>query len=226
MSSIYRFISFESFVDMMQRKDLAFVSPSKWEDPFESFIFKAIRTEQGRKNVSESLKKLGQDTHMAILDRFEHAVKGQCWTRTNESDALWRIYSYGNMSIRVEVDNEKIKELKNVKSYDVKYYGKLNLAIELEQIMSDNGNVISLNKAFCNKRNSFRHEEEVRLLTNIKLPNEEQVEYVSFENIDGFIKSVMLHPLAPNWFDETLKQFCKSNGLSYLGKSELYTFDL
>ena len=226
MGSIYRFISFESFVDIVQRKSLAFVSPSKWEDPYESFIFKAIRTDDGRSEVIEILRQLRQDTHIDILDNFEHIVKGQCWTQISESDALWRIYSYDNMSVRIEVDIENMKKLKNVKLFEVNYYEKLDLAKEVEQILSEDKNSISLFKAFCNKRDSFEHEKEIRLLTDIKTPNSDSIEYISFKDIEGFIKSVMLHPLAPNWFNDTLKEFCKLNNLEYIGKSKLYTFNV
>jgi len=50
----------------------------------------------------------------------------------------------------------------------------------------------------------------------------EPVLRVSFKDIPGFIKSVMLNPAAPNWFDETLKQYCEANELRYIGKSTLY----
>ena len=226
MSSIYRFVSFESFVDIIQRKELAFVSPSMWEDPFEGFIFKTIKDTVGRKNVLEGLERLNQATHMDVLDVCEHIVKGQCWTRTHESDAMWRIYSYSNMSIRIEVDREKINELKDVESHDVSYHDKLDLEVEMDQIISEDGNGLSLFKAFYNKRNAFSHEEEVRLFTAINPLNSNQVDYVSFKNIDGFIKSVMLHPLAPNWFGETLRNFCELNNLNYLGKSRLYDFEI
>jgi hypothetical protein len=226
MESIYRFVSFESFVDIIQRKSLAFVSPSKWEDPYESFIFKAIRTDEGHMKVVEMLKELGQDTHIAIFDNFEHIVKGQCWTKLPESDALWRIYSYDNMAVRIEVDIENAEKLKNVKLYEVNYHKKLDLEKEMEQILSEDKNSISLFKAFCNKRDSFEHEKEIRLLADIETPNSDSIEYISFKEIEGFIKSVMLHPLAPNWFNDTLKEFCKINNLQYIGKSELYTFNL
>lgn len=49
---------------------------------------------------------------------------------------------------------------------------------------------------------------------------------VSYSTIKDFIKSVMLHPLAPQWFDSTLKEYCKNNNINYLGKSKLYDLDL
>ncbi|WP_268055983.1 DUF2971 domain-containing protein [Clostridium estertheticum] len=197
---------------------------------------------------------------MAILKRFEYCVKGQCWTNNGESDALWRIYSNNNMAIRIEVEEEKINRLNNVTINEVKYINKLSLEAELQQMRADD--TLDVRKAFCSKRNEFRHENEVRLLSEINVDavlsdsikmqkrsleqlkmdgkiNETQYTHIltkvikfqgepklnkaiSFEHIDGFIKSVMLHPLAPKWFEDTLKFFCETHKLNYVGKSKLY----
>jgi hypothetical protein len=42
MKGIYRFVAFESFVDIVQRQALSFVSPSTWDDTYEGFIFRRI----------------------------------------------------------------------------------------------------------------------------------------------------------------------------------------
>ena len=34
----------------------------------------------------------------------------------------------------------------------------------------------------------------------------------------------MLHPQAPDWFNDTLKMLCKEKKLTYHGKSKLYEF--
>lgn len=36
---LYKFMSFYSFVDLIQSKSLNFVRPKVWEDPYEGFIF-------------------------------------------------------------------------------------------------------------------------------------------------------------------------------------------
>lgn len=47
--SLYRFLSFESFVDIIQSKSLKLIQPKLWEDPYESYLLKAIKSEEGRK---------------------------------------------------------------------------------------------------------------------------------------------------------------------------------
>ena len=45
---------------------------------------------------------------------------------------------------------------------------------------------------------------------------------VSYAHIPGFIAGVMVHPLAPNWFVDIVKEYCASNNIPFDGKSELY----
>ncbi len=67
-----------------------------------------------------------------------------------------------------------------------------------------------------------RGEEIDKLVKKINSNLQEKIQYVSFSEIDDFIESVMLNPFAPEWFNETMKTFCESNNLRYLGKSTLY----
>jgi hypothetical protein len=45
---------------------------------------------------------------------------------------------------------------------------------------------------------------------------------IDLENVPGFVRSVMLHPMAPAWFDATLATYCALSGIQYSGKSKLY----
>lgn len=49
---------------------------------------------------------------------------------------------------------------------------------------------------------------------------------VPFRHIDNFIKSVLLNPLSPDWFDDTLRAYCENNKINYLGKSDLYSLKI
>ena len=57
----------------------------------------------------------------------------------------------------------------------------------------------------------------------VLIAQNQKVKYISFSQINNFISSVMLHPLATGWMDETVKEFCARNNINYFGKSKLYT---
>lgn len=54
--------------------------------------------------------------------------------------------------------------------------------------------------------------------------NEPKTKDISIGEPSNFIDSIMLNPLAPDWFDKTLNQYCEKSNLNYIGKSKLYDF--
>lgn len=269
-NSIYRFLSFDSFVDLIQRKELAFVHHDLWEDPYEGFLFKAITDPEGLKRIDAILKKHSfrdSEFFKATLLLMRDCMHGQSWSQCPESDALWRIYAHENKSIRIEVKKENISQLKEVTQNEIIYSDFYDLEEEILSMIGNNK--VHLGKVLLRKRTAFKHEEEIRLLTNVDLSylkdnktaeqralmnkglqvlrdrgqiseaefqtgwsnnnktiNPDKVKYIGFKHIDNFIESILLHPLSPDWFVETVQMYCKLNNIRYLGKSKLYTFSI
>ena len=247
---IYKFMSFPAFVDMVQRKALHFVLPSEWEDTEEtSFVY------EWAGGLDSAINK-----YMALI--LVNRTYAQSWTWLDESDAMWRIYSFDNQSLRIKVDVSSINQLNGVKMIRVEYSDSLIPYPKAELSHSE-----MLMKYIAQKRKAFEHEKEVRLLYLDKIQEEkiepsirnvyyflkgktgniedvdidkinldefkEYVEYsnicgerrtheVSFESISGFIKGVMVHPLAPDWYVNTVKSYCELNNIPFEGKSDLY----
>ncbi|UOR12634.1 hypothetical protein [Halobacillus amylolyticus] len=253
MSKIYRFISFESFVDMIMKQSLTFVHPTLWDDPYELNLIES----KFKKTIDSSDSISTERALETILQQIiTNKLYCQSWTKLNESDALWRIYNNNNTSVRIEVDLNDISKLENVEDLEVEYVDDPITIVEKDSFYD----LIKI------KRKAFAHENEIRLLTHYKFNGTEDakehikdylklsgdyesnknsgIEEISTEveriisklnlnqkdktfqvyygHIDNFIKSVMLNPFAPEWFNGTLRMFCEQNGINYLGKSELY----
>ena len=151
--SLYRYMSFESFVDTVQRKQLHFVHPSEFEDPLEfQYLQKMCVTEPSN--------------HIEILYRFALVYRFyvQSWTSLPESDAMWRIYNYNNFAIRIEIDRESIKHLEDVQAVDVTYTDEPDEYIKKQA----QGKLITEYKNLAIKRKAFEHEKEVRLVKHIR----------------------------------------------------------
>lgn len=248
---LYRFISLESFLDMILNQHLIFVHPSLWEDPYEQEI------------ISNWWKGIDREKTVEKILSFilSNNIYSQSWSKLDESDALWRIYSHNNTSIRISVSKEKISLLNNVEIKPITYVENQDIFTNKEKDFYD---------IITKKRRAFSHEEEVRLITHMKFPFEtekiekiiidflkitdedkvakffkdksidesvteikdiiksfninldKKINQVSFDHIPNFIDSVMLNPFAPDWFNETLSQLCKNYNINYLGKSKLY----
>lgn len=230
MNSLYRFISFETFVDIVQRKELAFVRPETWDDPCESYLLKALRSDQGKKEIRDLLDSLDSRVHKgknhdALLKLLGNQFYGQCWTKKDESDALWRIYSNNKKAIRIEISIEDLKYLKyeeiEVVHKHVDYTKTMTLESEVNRVFKKE----TMNPAdiFFAKREAFDHEDEYRVMVYNPIERSGDVIYISFQAIDHFIKSAMLHPQAPKWFHNTVEEYCKKNEVKYIGQSKLYS---
>lgn len=263
---LYRFLSFESFVDMVQRQSLAFVHPSVWDDPKElgllreyiSFLLFDIFS---NKPDMSKMRKLSS-YYISLFITY-----CQSWTKLEESDALWRIYSHNNCAIRVAIKNSSISNLEKVLIQPVFYtehpfiflkqphnanslistkrkifshekevrlihYADNLIDEEISQWLNilDEGFERFSSLSFKDKKTSkkkskdFFHFSRVTIFENI-FNNIQPVTYINHSHIPNFIYSVMLHPLAPGWFEETVRRYCELNDIKFLGKSKLYQRD-
>ena len=248
---LYRFISFEAFVGLVQDQALTFVLLSSWDDPMEGDA------------MYDLIKGLGNSVQGMLLCIAYYKTFAQCWTSLAESDAMWRINSHGNRAVRIKIKQSNAEKLDGVELVKVQYSDE---PFEMEPSVHD-----SLLKALSKKRTAFSHENEVRLIKRFRFRNEadarehikaflaanhhpqmtqiiesmfpgqsveEQVDQlfamlnigkrqistqtISFETIPNFIEGVLVHPLAPNWYVKIVEEFCLRNNIPFEGKSMLY----
>ena len=170
MNKIYRYTSFESFVDTVIRKKLTFVHPSLWDDPYElHYLYQEIESK-----FKKSTGKLDTDVLEAILQYIiANKLYAQSWTSLDESDALWRIYFHGGTSLRIAVEREKAKLLEGVEIIEVNYVDSYEETVKKKK---DFYGLIGT------KRKAFSHENEVRLVKHYKYSDTDDAE----EHIKAF----------------------------------------
>ncbi len=249
--TLFRYVSFETFVGMVQAEALTFVLPSAWDDPKERTPF--------FRYLNEKKSWLEAALYLATYKK----VYAQSWSQVAESDAMWRIYSYGNKALRIKAQSEKIAKLDGVEMVKVIYSDEDN------DLNGDSYDAFLQSLAY--KRTAFSHEKEVRLircykyidendaLNHVKAllclqddpnrwkliesmfpdksmeekvekildilnlgKNSKQTKEISYRHIPDFIDSVMVHPLAPMWYVDIVEEFCRRNHISFEGKSKLY----
>ena len=154
---LYRYMSFESFVDTVQKQQLHFVHPSEFEDPLEfQYLQKMCVTDPS--------------SYIEILYRFAMIYRFyvQSWTYLPESDAMWRIYNHNNFAVRIEIDRKSVDLLDDVQAVDVIYTDEPDEYIKKQA----NGRLITEYKNLAIKRSAFEHEKEVRLVKHIRWEHE------------------------------------------------------
>lgn len=173
--NLYRIISLETFLDIVLNKRERYVRPATWEDTFEGYLFSKLENQEEKKKIVEYLyyDVCSKDcqkviTNMMHLDHSKKYVYGQCWSELEESDALWRIYSYGNHSIQIQTTDEYLKELiqqKNIRGTIRKIeYDMISESDLLKTQMSQLAEAECAYTPFLHKRKAFEHEKEHRIL--------------------------------------------------------------
>lgn len=279
---LYRFISFEDFVNLFCNKKDKFINPFSWDDKYEGCLYSWMENEDSLREIVKGMYyNLSPRNYNAISDNFFRLWNSklfsyaQCWTSTDESDAMWRCYAYDNKAIRIHTSDDKLKahahEIFGEDQYRVNFK-RVEYDLDTKQDMIDFlirqiKNSLSPHEPFFHKRKVFEHENEYRLLITDRcaetavgiasagvkskieklasVGNDEDIinglteliynskyekseEYnkkallMPTEDVNSYIKDVMVHPMAKKWFAEIVEDICSSAKVSFKGISQMY----
>lgn len=279
---LYRYVSFEDFVNLVVNNNDRFVRPICWDDKCEGYLFSHMKElEDVHKIVEEMYYKVCRRNYYAIPDNYfkmwhsKSFSYAQCWSKHEETDAMWRCYSYGNRAIRIKTSDEKL--LAHAKRI---FSDPQTFSIHLKEVIYDLDKKVAIDQqiaqmkdsglaheTYFHKRPVFCHEGEYRLLIvdnrlfgasrlssfGVKHKIEEQMENKSDEeridfltekicsqraewnisdntnvriekadDILEFIESIMVHPLAPKWYVDIVKDICNLREIKFDGQSKIY----
>lgn len=228
---LYRYIAFESFVDLIQSQSLCFsYPPVAWEDAYEGFLYRAIRTPIGKEKILSLLdsEQQARFAEAVLSDEILNQARYLCWTQAKDKLALWSIYHYQNKAVMICTSDKKIQLLKcdnrSVSLMKVNYVNSLTLEDEVEAIR---GKMISSPNIFRSKRSDFKHEKEFRAyIGTLKKIDPSTPLRVPIPDIMDFLEGVMVHPSAPSWYVDVVAEYCRINHIRFLGQSKLYKFEI
>jgi hypothetical protein len=197
-----------------------------WDDPFENLVFQQTAT------LTD-----GQTVH---FDSIREKFYGQCWTlNTEETDALWRIYSPDKDGVRVKTTLRKLFDNfydPNHKWAMISFYiGKIiyESSVEIQQFFENPSN---LNMIFQTsgegsvqtllvKRLEFKHENEVRLIYSANDETDDTTSpiYQYRFNPNDILDELLFDPRFDDRLYETKKAKFSAQGFTKtIGKSTLY----
>ena len=182
-TNLYRIISLPSFINIIETKNERYVCPFCWEDTHEGYLLKDMekfKNDPGllKKYLVEMYDNLAEGDPevkyykiVEVFYRFYCArwiAYGQCWSKTPESDALWRIYSYGKQAVRVETDSRTIEKIikrhrKCLVNIETVKYDQDDLENIQKQLLQTR-NTKRTAETYYHKRKAFKHENEVRVI--------------------------------------------------------------
>lgn len=218
---VYKYISFDSLLQMLTEECIILVQTNYWEDVYENFILKEnYYSSNGKKINAMWLSKM---------------FLGQCWTGKMSSDAMWRIYSPDKKGVRIRTRIGKIMDV--LKSEESCFFGRVEYLPQAKiekDLVSLRGNIsmeqlsyLMLESQFI-KRNSFSHESEYRIIKMRKWNREESIPIQKIA-IDpfSFIENVYFDPRADLSYVERCKNILVKSfdyPINRIKKSSLYSF--
>ncbi|HFR4167567.1 TPA: DUF2971 domain-containing protein [Bacillus cereus] len=227
---IWRYMSFEKFVSLLEERALFFVRSNKFRDTYEGIFPKKTQERVFRSDNPPEVNQLNREFFM----KHRESITINCWHMNEfESAAMWDLYINNSQGIAIQ---STISDLKNSfrESEERIYIGEiLYLDYTKDDIAVGYGDGYS---QYLRKRKSFEHEKEVRVIYNLNNPflmlNPSGGNGISSPNdigvsikcdIECLINKIYVSPESGEWFVNLVKAICKKYELeSEVIKSNLY----
>jgi hypothetical protein len=168
-TKVFRFFPISRLESVLETKQITLARPRKWDDPCENQLY--------------NIKVIDWLTQLPVsVESLRACLYGQSWTLTEESDALWRIYSDDKRGVRVATTVGKLmkalwdgcgatEELKPFKCFlgKVSYYTEEMFQKYFEDPRDCLSRILDGSGRqpvdfLLMKREAFGHEKEMRLI--------------------------------------------------------------
>ena len=153
--TVWRYMSFEKFADILATESLFFTRADKYDDKFEGY-------------VPQSTTLSYESSGSQIVPNFRQYIMCNCWHHgEEESMAMWDKYHLRNNGIAIKTTIENLKnslpDEPNVFIGKIEYIEDYNQIDMLEDVPPD----IWLHYPYFYKRTPFKYEQEVRAIIDI-----------------------------------------------------------
>jgi len=237
-TTVFKYMPMDRFVKSVDNKELVFVSPETWYDPFEQLYYGIDCSPKGYKTEEIAC--------MCVSEK----------SSTNE-DACWRVYAgSSSKTVRISLEQDKLLQLldnyADSNGFEV-YVGRANYKFEKKEIKKlhlpsskhyaeffpydmSREHYLSL---MLLKRKSFLYENEVRIfLVKETITFDNGCLKIPYDYAEGLVSNVMLSPYPPvrpkgdlavdvrerinNLESEEIKKVLKSKVGCRIQQSQLY----
>lgn len=235
---LWRFMSFEKFVDILAKKSLFCTRADKFEDPFEGFmppsVKKVFRTETNRLEIEEYGPK-AKDAHLKLIDNFRKYIMCSCWHHGEQkSMAMWERYRARSNGIAINTTMGSLKKSLPISPHV--FIGKVNYINYYQFEIPQNLSEMSMMYAwYFHKRPEYEFEREVRLIID---PDQFISDYFSQQisvrdileqdaphicdvgmsldvEVNTLIGEVVISPYADEWITKTLESVVRQYGFEF-----------
>ena len=210
-TTVWRYMDFTKFVDLLSKKSLFFVKSTKFEDPFEGLYPTKITA--GNLDFHKEVAKIREFNFV------------NCWhINDHESAAMWNLYLKTTEGVAVKTTVSGIKSAfsscqEEILIGKVRYWDYENGDPDELYSNAANGLGGTTINPIIYKRKSFEHENEMRLIYSkfnmhdMENPPKENGFSISAD-LNELIQEVYIAPYAPGWFKALVADVMKTYGLN------------
>ena len=210
--TVWRYMSFEKFADILATESLFFTRADRYDDKFEGY-------------VPQSKTLSYESSGSQIVPNFRQYIMCNCWHHSDEeSMAMWDKYHLRNSGIAIKTTIGNLKnslpDEPNVFIGKIEYIEDYNQIDMLEDVPPD----IWLHYPYFYKRTPFKYEQEVRAIIDIaSILQDDPYEFGrSLKiNVKTLIdendekSEVIVSPHADKWVAGTLELVVKQYGFQF-----------
>ena len=237
--SLFRYIPFERFCQMLFMKELVLVSPSKWPDKYEEYWLKRLSSHSGQKNVEEYAKRFdgnAEEYKIGILKLCEYIFKSAfclCFSKKCDEEVLWNTHSDEHRCVMYATTYDKVYNIVHENAstsihdvqYDLETYSDIMPFLEKFSVAPSVTGLSSPEDVLLHKRECFSYESEVRLIRSQYPADESGVLKYPIEDVSSFFEGIIIHPLASEDYVSLVEKICEHFGIPFWGKSRIYEFE-
>ena len=209
--SVWRYMSFEKFANILATESLFFSSADEYDDKFEGYIPELIM---------QYYTSAGAPTVPAL----RQYIMCTCWHHNNEeSMAMWDKYHLRNNGIAIKTTMGNLKS--SLPDEPNIFIGKVNYEVESienqsrAKILEDRENLLYY--PYFYKRKPFEYEHEVRAIIDIEsIPRDGTYKSgkplkIDVKTLIGKDSEVIVSPHADKWIAETLELIVERCGFQF-----------
>jgi len=221
--SLWRFMDLFKFVDLITSKKLILVNLTGMKDPYEGVLHSEIGIQWVDFNGQPTEKPENNHFIQIMNNATRQNLFISCWHENEfESAGMWDAYSNEN-GIAIKTTVEKFKKSIQFENYKEMDLLRVNYYRTLDDYFIPNRKENHVYTGLLNKRISFEHEKEVRLIWHPRDYDNKSIIRKIDINLKELIESIYVSPLYSSWQLNAIQEVLNKIGLEIpIKKSELY----
>ena len=209
IDTLWRYMSFEKFANILSTESLFFTRADKYDDKFEGYI-------------PESIIVSYESAGSQIAPNFRQYIMCNCWHHGDEeSMAMWDKYHLRNNGIAIKTTMENLKN--SLPDEPNVFIGKIEYIEDYNQIdmVEDVPPEIWLHYPYFYKRTPFKYEQEVRAIIDVvSCLQDDPYEFgrplkISVKTLIGENSEVIVSPYAEKWVADTIALIVERCGFQF-----------